>query len=731
MGTLLRNLLTAALIAMTLMASGQRGSEAHTRYADRYYQNMAYKAAVDEYLIAARMGAVNEHVTKRLADCYMKLGDTENAEIWYAQAVKFLNREPVDMLNYSLALKGNGRYTEAEEWMDRYLATTRPQGASLRSNISDFARKFSQSTDRFTVRPVSVNTAYCDMGAAWGPGGTVIMASTRAETVGVKHHAAWNGQPFLDLYAAQRQSTGDLTDATLLKGPVNSGQHDGPGACNAGGDQLWFTRSNTTKSKNGVNRLSIQRARLVNGSWNGVEPFLYNNTECSVAHPAISPDGRYLIFVSDMPGGQGGTDLYLCRDMGGHWGEPENMGAMINTPLDESFPYIGHDGTVYFASNGHPGLGGYDVQAAPRSKDGRYEVVINLGAPVNGPKDDFAFIIDAAGKTGYFTSNRPGGAGDDDIYAFTMNGPLEQRYLCTGVVIDDEAEMPVIDVEVQLVDSAGQVVASSRTDAAGKYMFAVEKDQEYKVVARMKGRFDGEQFLSTERIEQEQIVARDIHLVPDAGVWLRAVARHAGRLGFIEGMTVNVVNLSSFQSDTRTTGPGGDINLRLQPNEQFEVLFEKEGYFSISVPVSTLGMKQGVIDLNTTRDLSFEEVAVGHPFTFERVRWLKGATLDPISKGELDAVAERMLVNPTLLFEVYAHEDARMEATAAMKLTQQRADAIVEQLRAKGVPKDRIQARGYGSTKPVNHCTAGIQCTESEHAENRRAGYMVTGFTGR
>jgi hypothetical protein len=313
-----------------------------------------------------------------------------------------------------------------------------------------------------------------------------------------------------------------------------------------------------------------------------------------------------------------------------------------------------------------------------------------------------------------------------------MNGPLEQRFLCTGMVFDDEAELPVIDVEVQLIDSLGQVVASTRTDAAGKYMFAVEKDKEYKVVARMKGRFDGEQFLSTERIEQEQIVARDIHLVPDAGVWLRAVARHAGRLGFIEGMTVNVVNLSSFQSDTRTTGPGGDINLRLQPNEQFEVLFEKEGYFSISIPVSTIGMKQGVIDLNTTRDLAFEEVAVGHPFAFERVRWTgKGTTLDPIARGELDAVAERMLVNPTLLFEVYVHEDARMEAAAALKLTQQRADAIAEQLRSKGVPKERLQAKGYGSTRPLNHCTEGVPCTEAEHAENRRTGYMVTGFVGR
>ncbi|MBL8002828.1 MAG: PD40 domain-containing protein [Flavobacteriales bacterium] len=728
MAAYLRISLFVLLAMAATVGYGQRGARAHTNYADRYYQQMAYRAAADEYLVAAKMGAVNEHVTKRLADCYMKLGDTENAEVWYAQVVKFLNREPKDMLNYAQALKGNGRYAEAEEWMDRYLATTRPEGAGLRSNISDFARKFTQNMDRFTVRSVSANTPYSDMGTSWGPDGQVYLASTRGETVGVKRHAAWNGQPFLDLYVADRQSTGDLINARLLTGGVRSRQHDGP-AASVSGDQLWFTRSNTTRSKSGVLRLSIQRVRLRNGEWSAPEPFLYNNTECSVAQPAISPDGRYLVFVSDMPGGQGGTDLYICRDVGGQWGEPENMGPVINTALDEGFPFIGADGTLYFASNGHPGLGGLDIQAAPRSREGAYEVVINVGAPVNGPKDDFAFIIDAAGKTGYFSSNRPGGQGDDDIYAFVMNSPIEQRFLCTGVVYDDDAELPVVDVEVQLLDEAGKLVESTRTDAKGKYMFAVEKGRVYRVVARMKGRFDGEQFLSTERIEQEQIVARDIHLVPDAGVWLRAVARTADRKGFIEGMTVNVVNLSSFQSDVRTTGAGGDVNMRLQPNEQFEVLFEKAGFFSVSVPVSTVGMRQGIVDLNTTRELVFEEVAVGRPIPFKRVRWTASGGLDPMSKAELDAVAERVLVNPTMVFEVYVHDDARGDAATSLRTTQRQADAVVDYLRGKGVPKDRVVAKGYGQTKLLNHCGPGVQCTEEEHAENRRAGYMVTGFT--
>lgn len=731
MGCVLKNLMVTAALLVGMSSSAQGGgAEAHTRYGDRYYYQMAYKAAAQEYLVAAQLGAVNEHVTKRLADCYMKLADTENAEIWYAQVVKFLNREAVDMLNYALALKGNARYEEAEEWMDKYLATTRPEGQSLRSNISDFARKFTQDSDHFTVKTTGINTPFSELSATWLGADRVVFASTRGETVGAKRHAAWNGQPFLDLYIADRTSLGDLASPQRLEGAVNSRQHDGPATCSVNGDVLWFTRSSNVKSKSGVHRLNIQRVRASTGSWSDVEPFLYNNTECSVAHPALSRDGKVLVFVSDMPGGQGGTDLYMCRDVGGQWGEPENLGPKINTFLDESFPFIGADGTLYFASNGHPGLGGLDVQAAPRSTEGAYNVVINVGAPVNGPKDDFGFIIDAAGKTGFFTSNRPGGAGDDDIYAFTMHFPLEQRFLCTGQLIDDEHETPVIDAEVQLFSKEGVLLESTRTDGNGKYSFAVQKDREYKVVARMKGRYDGEQYLSTERIEQDQIMARDIHLVPDAGIWLRAVIRHAERLGFVENMTVNIVNLSSFQSDLRTTGPGGDIHTRLQPNEQFEVLFEKEGYFSMSVPVSTIGMKQGVVDLNTARDLSVEEITVGRPIPLKHMRWGKaGAALDPVAKTELDALAERMLVNPTLLFEVAVHDDARGDAAASLKLTQQRAEAILEHLRSKGVPKERVTAKGYGSTRLLNHCAAGVQCTPEEQAENRRSEYSVTGRT--
>jgi len=659
------------------------------------------------------------------------LGDTVEAERWYAVVVKFLNREPIDLYNYAEALKSNGNYEEAEQWMDRYLAMTQTDGGNRRSNLTGFARKFTLDQDRFSVRTVGINTPYSDFGTAWLGQGRVVFTSSRNEPGIIERRAAWNGQPFLDLFTAEVTATGDLVGPRLLEGSVNTKYHEGPATASASGDVIWFTRNNyfkgrARKSQQGVSRLGLYKARMGSNGFGSEEQFLFNNSEVSIAQPALSPEGRKLYFVSDMPGGFGGTDLYVCEDNGGQWGEPQNLGPAINTPFNESFPFMAADGSLYFCSNGHPGLGGIDIYKAGKGSDGGYASALNLGAPINGPKDDLAFIIDAVGKRGFFSSNRPGGMGDDDIYAFEMLAPLEERFLCTGVVMDDEYETPVSDVEVVLMDMDGGVIETTRSDPKGEYTFGIRKDMAYRVVARMKGRYEAEQHLSTENIERQQILTRDLHLVSDAGVWLRGAVGEKGKLGFVDGAAVTVVNLESFYSETEPTGAGGDIDMRLQSNEEFEVIIEKAGYFSMSIPVSTIGMKQGIIDLNATRQLELEPIVLDRPIALKYIRWANNsATLDAQARTELDALAERLKVNPAVSIEIGVHSDARGEAEDLLRITQLRADAIATYLRGKSINKDRIRSRGFGATRLLNHCVPGVQCSEEEHAANRRNEYTV------
>jgi len=728
---MIRQALLILLLACATCVSAQVNADPYVREADRHFQQMAYARAATLYRTAAELGAVNEHVTKRLAQCSMKLGDLPEAERWYAVVVKFLNREPADLYNYAQALKGNGRYEEAEVWMDRYLEITRSEGSAARSNITGYARKFNMDPTRFSVKAASVNTAFDELAPAWLGTSHVMFSSSRKETIVIQRRAAWNDQPFLNLYKARVAADGDLADALPLPGSVNTRYHEGPAVASADGRSIWFTRNNYWKgraqrSQRGVSRLGIFKAVEQGGGFADSERFLYNNPEVSIAHPALSPSGRRLYFASDMPGGFGGTDLYFCELQDGSWGEPVNLGSAVNTSHDEAYPFVAADGTLYFASNGHPGLGGYDIYMATKSAEGAIAGAMNLGAPINGPRDDFGFIIDALNKNGFFTSNRPGGMGGDDIYAFEMLAPLEERYLCSGMVIDQENETPAIGAEVVLYDEQGNVVARMESDAKGEYSFAVRKATTYRLVARMKGRFDSEQHVSTEGIERRQIITRDIQLVPDAGIWLRGTLREKGRPAFVAGAKVSVVNLSTFTTDERLSGEGGDFALRIQSNEEFEVLIEKPGFFSMSVPISTIGMRHGIIELGAARALDMEAIEPGLPIALRHLRWSQSGTqLDPAARAELDLLAERLGVNPAVSIEVGVHSDARGDLAREAELTQRRADAIAAYLIGKGLAKDRVRAKGYGASRLLNHCAPGVQCTEEDHAVNRRCEYTV------
>ena len=311
-----------------------------------------------------------------------------------------------------------------------------------------------------------INTEFSEFGGTLA-GKDFYFTSSR-NTSRKKYH--WDDQPFLDVYKAELVGN-TIKNAKILEGDVNTKYHEGGVALSADGKRLYFDRNDYldgkyVKDENGVNQINLYYSELVDGGWKGVYPVPFNNSEYSVGHPALSPDGKTLYFVSDMPGGFGASDLYqVSLNEDGSFGTPENLGSGINTGGKELFPSLDSNGTLYFASNGHMGLGGLDVFKADAQNDG-FGMVQNLGNGANSAGDDFAFIYNPETKSGFVSSNREGGKGMDDIYQVTPKVPPCDVTIDV-LVVNAYTDEPLFGARVSLGDGSSERLSTIQTSESG------------------------------------------------------------------------------------------------------------------------------------------------------------------------------------------------------------------------------------------------------------------------
>jgi len=307
----------------------------------------------------------------------------------------------------------------------------------------------------------------------------------------------WTGNSFLRVYTADRGADNGLSDAVIADEGINNvPYHTGPVAADEQGTTLYMTRTYPGKqgevSRENRRRYRTNKLELYiytkgdDGGWQS-EPFPYNKVEeYSVGHAALSGDGSILYFVSDMPGGQGGTDIWYSERQGdGSWGTPVNAGATVNSAGDELFPNVGPDGTLYYSSDGFAGMGGLDIFRSTGSRAG-WTRPVNLRYPVNSPGDDFAYITTYEGEeglAGYLSSNRNGGRGGDDIYSFTFEKP-KIIIILKGTASDKNTTDRLADVSVTLYDGMREIVARKRTDGSGTFEFVLDRDKSYTVLGQ-------------------------------------------------------------------------------------------------------------------------------------------------------------------------------------------------------------------------------------------------------
>lgn len=497
------------LVCIALMLSftmfSQQGKQ---KRADTLFNKFSFVKAAEVYRELIQNNYNKDYATRQLADCYAYLRDSRNAERYYKSVVKQKNVPVEYYYKYAQALRGMKKYDESQVWLQRY----KDSGGVV--NANDFSKDINFITSVFGAKQqyfldrVRFNSKYSDFGA-FEHDGKVYFTSARDEGVAVKRLYGWNEQPFLDVYVTDVNSKKNADYTNKLKGDVNSIYHDGPVTITKDGKTMYFSRNNfneevETKDKKGLTNMKIYRATLVDGLWTNIEDLPINGDNFSTQHPALNIDDTKLYFTSDRPGTRGGSDIWVVNIRpDGLLMDLKNVGDVVNTESAEGFPFINNEGVLFFSSDGHTGLGMLDIFATIKDEDDNEAIVdvINLGVPVNSNSDDFSFSMNPDGITGYFASNRRGGRGSDDIYAFHRVPVLHVE----GVVTDAINTKPVPSAKITLYDNNENQVAFMETDENGYYQINIDRNQDYKIVASQDKYIDDYRTFTSKNIQTELI----------------------------------------------------------------------------------------------------------------------------------------------------------------------------------------------------------------------------------
>nr|WP_299070836.1 OmpA family protein [uncultured Allomuricauda sp.] len=453
--------------------------------ADINFENMMYKRAAKQYESIVKKGDMSQDVLQRLGDAYFFNTDMENAVKWYGMLFSKYEKvlDPEYIFKYVHAQKGVGNYTMAKALMKIYTQKLKKNGFEV-AQLNDNDELLDELLDRqpqFYISNLAINTSMADFGPTYYKN-KIVFSSSRDSLRFETNVYEWNKQPYLDFFMADTTDLGsDLAKVEPFSQIVNTRYHEAVASFIPEGNVMYFTRNNYSKEtlgrdNEGTNHLKMYTSQLQGGEWTDATEVPFNSEEYSVGQPALNPEGNKLYFVSDMPGSIGGTDIFVVEiNKDGSFSQPKNLGPAINTSGREMFPYVTEE-KLYFASDGHLGLGGLDVFESELGKNGFGEPN-NLGKPLNSNRDDFAYIVNETSQRGYFSSNREGGKGDDDIYSFQrMEETCEQ--MVKGSVIRKANTQPMVNVNVELLSSDGVSLGRTVTDTYGAFNFSGTLDCE-------------------------------------------------------------------------------------------------------------------------------------------------------------------------------------------------------------------------------------------------------------
>lgn len=698
---------------------------------DYFFDRFAYRNALGIYQQRFNHDPDNYRVRERIAICYTKLHDPASAELWYRALSREPELQPETMFRYAEVLSMNGKYDESKHWFRQYLTHHPGDGvAEEKAAFLDNIEKYT-ITDRFVMSLADFNpgfeNAYSAFGAHFFHEG-IVFASTRDMDLLVKHKpvdALSDEESLLNLYYAEKNENGGWDNSVLfapraLKTPYN----DGPIAFFDHYQKGAFTRSvlkngrpvydATGKVNVGIYFATIRAA----GAVENVIPFEYNSEAYSNANPSFSPDGKVMYFTSTMPAGFGGGDLYYSTFRKGRWSEPVNVGDRINTRMEESFPFLANDTTLYFSSTGHGGLGGLDIYVSYK-RNGVFTKPLNLGSPVNSGFDDFSFVTDSLGRTGYLSSNVEGDGRHDRIFRY-----VARFYFVMGEVHELNAgQKPIPGARISAFNSNGDLIDSARSDHEGSFVLNLPFDQDFSIRGEKEG---FETLRDTPFSTRGKPFGVDSLALP---MWRKNLFSR-GRIfsnetqSILPGTRIIISDLTEGTSDSLLVDEKGEYEFPVRPGRRYRIAAAKEGYISNGFSLNT----NDLIDGELLNDIVLEEIYIGKEvilFDYDE------AVVTGDAAKQMNELVRTLRRYPRATVNVGAHADSRGTHAYNMRLSKRRAEATRAYLVSKGIAASRIELTWFGEELVLNRCSDGVECPEEEHSKNRRAELKVQTGDGR
>jgi len=740
------------------------------KIADKFYAESYYYTAAEYYKDVVRQDSANRYANFWLAMSLLEARDYENAEVFFRQFYSIKpgpkdKQKKWDLEDKKLFNKGeyyfgevlhrNGKYEEAIEHLTKFNAHYEPKDEN--DNMKALAKieldgaQYSMSAAKSKVKILSagtgINHSYTELSPAGVGENDLYYSSLKIEGMSSGDTLIFVNGPkskrVYQIYHSTKEGNDWSKGKPVDNADINDDKYSvGNGAFNQAATRFYFTKCLDVDDDRSLCNIFV--ADFNNGTFSNVErlPEPINEKEkYTSTQPTVrtSDDGMEIVyFVSDRPGGEGGADIwYFIRTQNGEYKGPKVLKGGINTKGDDVTPYFcDSTKTLYFSSNGHPGLGGFDVFKSDEQADLSWGEVSNMGTPVNTGADDLYYSRSTDQTNGFLVSNRVGSVplngiktASDDIFAWT-----NFKYAVQGIAFKEgnegggALEGATFKLYRKLEDGTKVLVSVDSVHHDGSYFFKLQPETDYVVEAERPGFQAKQESISTKNLPGEDTLQNNIN-IRKAMYVLKGRVFEEGKpdVGITDAsVTLIEVYANGMEKTVYYMNSTPYFFFDVDMNKKYKLVTRKNQYFANTTELSTSGL--GQVD-TITKEVSIAKLEINKEYTLQNVLYEFGkATLTENSKAVLDNLYQIMVENPTFVIELSAHTDAIGSDAANMKLSQARAESCVSYLIGKGIAKDRLVAKGYGETRPkVPNTTEDGKDDPAGRAINRRTEFKIIG----